>query len=563
MTTASCLSELQAVVGEKHVLTSDGATRFYRTGIKIGGGSALAVVLPQTLLEMWRVLNVCVANDTIVIMQAANTGVTAGSTPMGDDYDRPIVIVNTRALDTLTLLSGGEQVLAHAGATLFRLEELIEPINRSPHSVIGSSCIGASVVGGICNNSGGNLVNRGPAYTELALYAQLDDDGNLTLVNHLDIDLGDTPEQILTNLDEANFDPDAVGQSDRVGSDRDYQQRVRKTDADTPARYNADRARLHEASGSAGKLAIFAVRVDTFAAPDREQVFWAGTNDPEKFTEIRRRILTEFDELPEMCEYMHSSYFDGADDYCKDTFLFLRAFNSALLPRLFRLKSTVDGLVARVPRGPAHVADRVLQRFGRLAPDHLPKRIRQSRQKFEHMLMIKANDAAIEPTRALLNETFADPASGEFFACTEDEGERAVLHRFVAGGASARFHMVRPKDTGGLMPTDAALPRNYDDWHRVVPDDVREQLAGPFVLAHFLCHVFHFDFVAKPGVDVEALRARFEAHLDSIGAKYPAEHNVGHLFEAEPDLRDFYRQLDPTNTFNAGVGQMSKKKHYA
>lgn len=563
MSTASCVTELQAVVGEKHVLTSDGATRFYRTGIKIGGGAALAVVLPQTLLDMWRVLEVCVANDTIVIMQAANTGVTAGSTPMGDDYDRPIVIVNTRALDSLTLLQGGEQVLAHAGATLFRLEELIEPVNRSPHSVIGSSCIGASVVGGICNNSGGNLVNRGPAYTELALYAQLDDDGNLQLVNHLDIDLGDTPEQILTNLQEGNFDPDAVGQSDRVGSDRDYQQRVRKTEAATPARYNADRARLHEASGSAGKLAIFAVRVDTFAAPDREQVFWAGTNDPEKFTDIRHRILSEFDELPEMCEYMHRSYFDGADQYCKDTFLFLRAFNSALLPRLFRLKATVDGLVARVPRGPAHVADRVLQRFGRVGPDHLPKRIRQSRQKFEHMLMIKANDAAIEPTRALLAETFAEAGDGEFFACTEDEGERAVLHRFVAGGASARYHMVRPKETGGLMPIDVALPRNYDDWHRVVPDDVLEQLAGPFRLAHFLCHVFHFDFVAKPGVDVEALRARFEAHLDSIGAKYPAEHNVGHLFQAEPDLRDFYQQLDPTNTFNAGVGQMSKKKHYA
>ena len=45
---------------------------------------------------------------------------------------------------------------------------------KNPHSVIGSSCIGASVIGGICNNSGGSLVKRGPAYTELALFAQLD-----------------------------------------------------------------------------------------------------------------------------------------------------------------------------------------------------------------------------------------------------------------------------------------------------------------------------------------------------------------------------------------------------
>ena len=46
--------------------------------------------------------------------------------------------------------------------------------------------------------------------------------------------------------------------------------------------------------------------------------------------------------------------------------------------------------------------------------------------------------------------------------------------------------------------------------------------------------------------------------LDSIGAKYPAEHNVGHLYKAEKDLADFYSNLDPTNTFNPGIGKTSK-----
>ena len=50
--------------------------------------------------------------------------------------------------------------------------------------MIGSSCIGASVVGGICNNSGGSLVQRGPAYTEMSLFARIDENGKLTLVNH-------------------------------------------------------------------------------------------------------------------------------------------------------------------------------------------------------------------------------------------------------------------------------------------------------------------------------------------------------------------------------------------
>ncbi len=72
---------------------------------------------------MWQVLKVCVEYDTIVIMQAANTGVTAGSTPMGDDYDREIVIVNTRAMDDRVLLDGGNQVLED------NLEHVRESIN--------------------------------------------------------------------------------------------------------------------------------------------------------------------------------------------------------------------------------------------------------------------------------------------------------------------------------------------------------------------------------------------------------------------------------------------------
>jgi hypothetical protein len=60
---------------------------------------------------------------------------------------------------------------------------------------------------GVCNNSGGTLVRRGPAYTELSLYAQIDAEGRLALVNDLGIRLGDTPEEILTRLENADYTP--------------------------------------------------------------------------------------------------------------------------------------------------------------------------------------------------------------------------------------------------------------------------------------------------------------------------------------------------------------------
>ena len=50
--------------------------------------------------------------------------------------------------------------------------------------------------------------------------------------------------------------------------------------------------------------------------------------------------------------------------------------------------------------------------------------------------------------------------------------------------------------------------------------------------------------------------------LDKRGAEYPAEHNVGHLYQAKPELAEFYRGLDPTNSLNPGIGQTSKCAHW-
>ncbi len=216
------LNELARLVGHSHLLTDPAKTARYRKGFRSGQGDALAVVFPGSLLELWRVLKACVTADKIILMQAANTGLTEGSTPNGNDYDRDIVIISTLRLDKLHVLGKGEQVLAYPGTTLYSLEKALKPLGREPHSVIGSSCIGASVIGGICNNSGGSLVQRGPAYTEMSLFARINEDGKLTLVNHLGIDLGETPEQILSKLDDDRIKDDDVRHDGRHAHDYDY-----------------------------------------------------------------------------------------------------------------------------------------------------------------------------------------------------------------------------------------------------------------------------------------------------------------------------------------------------
>jgi D-lactate dehydrogenase (quinone) len=95
MSNAQLISDLERIVGARHVLTTPSATRRFRKGFRFGDGPALAVVRPGSLVEMWRSLRACSEAGKIVLMQAANTGLTGGSTPDGDTYDREIVIIST------------------------------------------------------------------------------------------------------------------------------------------------------------------------------------------------------------------------------------------------------------------------------------------------------------------------------------------------------------------------------------------------------------------------------------------------------------------------------------
>jgi len=554
------LKQLRDAVGRDHVLTDTQSTRRFRKGHRTGEGNVLAVVRPGTLLEQWRVLEAAVAADRIVIMQAANTGLTGGSTPDGNDYDREIVLINTLRITGVQLINDGEQVVCLPGATLDRLEQALAPLGREPHSVIGSSCIGASVLGGVCNNSGGSLVRRGPAYTELALYAQVKEDGSLELVNHLGIDLGNSPEEILTRLQRGDYGPRQVSnEAAGKASDQRYGEHVRDVDADTPARFNADPSRLFEASGSAGKLCLFAVRLDTFPK-EPSTVFYIGTNAADDLTEVRRHLLNRLPSLPIAGEYIHRTAFDIGEKYGKDTFLLIDRFGTARVPAAFAMKSRVDGFFERF--GLRGVSDRIIQLAMNLLPSHLPARMRQYRKRFEHHLMIRVANDSLEETRRFLTEYFGTASTGAFFECDADEGRKAFLHRFAIAGAAIRYREAHPASVEDILALDIALRRNDRDWVETLPAQMEEQIIHKLYYGHFFCHVFHQDYIVKKGVDPIAMEHAMWKLLDERRAEYPAEHNVGHLYVAKPALADFYRELDPTNTFNPGIGQTSKKRHW-
>jgi D-lactate dehydrogenase len=528
----------------------------YRTGFRFGSGPALAVVQPGSLVEQWKVLLACAAANKIIIMQAANTGLTGGSTPDGSDYDRDVVIVSTARMVKIRLIGDGRQVICLPGSRLFELENALKPLGREPHSVIGSSCIGASVFGGICNNSGGALIHRGPAYTQMTLFAHIDETGEVRLINHLGVNLGNDPERILDRLDrDAYTESDIDYSSGRVASDHHYAHDVRDIDADTPGRFNADPKRLFEASGSAGKVMIFAVRLDTFPKQRETKVFYIGTNDPAELTKIRRHILGHFTDVPVEGEYLHRVAFDIAAKYGKDTFLAIRYLGTGVLPTLFALKARADAIANRL--GLRDFSDKIMQLGSHLFPQHLPKRMIEYGNKYEHHLMLKMAGQTIGEARSFLKSIFPS-SQGDFFECTDPEGEKAFLHRFAAAGAAVRYRAIHRREVEDIVALDVALRRNDPNWVETLPDEVARPITHKLYYGHFFCHVFHQDYIVSKGHNTMELEHRMWKLLDARGAQYPAEHNVGHLYEAKPALVNHYRSLDPCNCFNPGIGRTTK-----
>ncbi|MBI0426239.1 D-lactate dehydrogenase [Psychrobacter sp. NG27] len=586
------LSDLAAAVSVSNVLTSPSQQQAYVQGaIDTITNATVAVVTPPTLVALWRAINVCATADVIIIAQAANTGLTGGSTPYGE-YDRPLVMISMQLLSGIYLLNDATELIALPAATLQKLESTLAPLGREPHSVLGSSCVGASVIGGICNSSGGMLVQRGPAYTEMALFARRNSSGHFELINHLGIELGTQPEEILETLQNGTFDKASTPASSSSTTDdthnisqsntcsnHHYQHKVRDCDSDTPARFNNDPNGLYEASGSAGKVIVFAVRVATFAKPKREKTFYISTNDADTLTSLRQQWLKSELNLPVFAEYMHRDYNDITLRYGRDTCLSMRRLPASQIGALYRLQARI-GYYLNKWRLPKTLPDRILQMASRFMPPSLPAPLSTQALSYRYHLIIKVADGVdtdtghndsndkdkdkkdhIAAAKAFLQNHIRQ-YKGALHPCTETEAQALLVFRSAATAAMFRYHNLNHTEFGELLATDIALPRNATDWDETLPHHLKEQVSKTFYLGHFFCHVMHQDYFLNPKTGAKQFKEDLLAFYDKRHIEYPAEHNVGHVYPAKTALHYFYKKLDPTNSLNPGIGQTEKWKNW-
>jgi D-lactate dehydrogenase len=232
---------------------------------------------------------------------------------------------------------------------------------------------------------------------------------------------------------------------------------------------------------------VFAVRLDTFPKETQTKVFYIGTNDPDELTKIRRHVLAHFKDLPIEGEYLHRVAFDIAETYGKDTFLAIRYLGTGWLPTLFATKGRFDAFAGGLPLLPRDLSDKIMQAVSRLFPKHLPNRMTEYRDRYEHHLLLRMAGAGIDDARHFLRSIFPSPR-GNFFECTEDEGEKAFLHRFAAAGAAIRYHAVHRREVEDIVALHVALRRNDPNWVETLPEEISRPIIHKLYYGHFFCH---------------------------------------------------------------------------
>ena len=273
-------------------------------------------------------------------------------------------------------------------------------------------------------------------------------------------------------------------------------------------------------------------------------------------------MLGTFEEIPISGEYIHRTAFDIAAKYGKDTFWYIKNIGTEYLPRLFSMKAWGDRVAKKLPFMPNHFSEKFLQFTSKLMPQHLPKILWDYRNQYEHYLILKMGGKGVEEARIYLQKEFSDSNKGAYIECDAKLAQAAMLLRFAVASTAIRYRSVHENEVEDIVALDIALRRNDEDWFEKLPPELDAKILHKLYYGHFMCHVFHQDYVVKKGYNCEEIEEEMLKILDTRGAQYPAEHNVGHLYHANDNLKKFYNSLDPTNSFNPGIGKTSKKKDW-
>mmetsp|Transcript_4244 Transcript_4244/g.9804 ORF Transcript_4244/g.9804 Transcript_4244/m.9804 type:complete len:635 (+) Transcript_4244:2-1906(+) len=548
--------KLRQIVGQRHV-----TEHAEETGTMVGKGRAIAVVKPGTLDEAVHVLKACVAADVAVVPQGAKTGLTGGSVPRESGCDRPTVVINMRRLEKILPIGTGQKVLCFAGAGIYSLQEALKPWGRDSHSVLGSIFLNPSVAAGVAFGSGGTQIHKGPAYTDRALYCRVSKDGQVELVNTLGLKAPESPEGILSFLEQATTltESDVDPKCSRAASYPDYPKHLTTFDGKV-SRYCADVAG-EDCNRSEGKVLILATVHDTFPLPQESKFVWIACKDFATANLIKRKVaLSSPSCLPKQFEYMGRDQFDCCDRGGRVLIKMIELLGMMNLSGLWNFKLKFESLPLPFVN---ILADKILWYLNPIFPESLPKQLMQLGRAYDHHLIMEMTEfggGELKRLESLLQDVLAGLPEGtaQSYVCNSGfESSRVMLFRFAVQ-PSIRTMAVGTGQQGLII--DYAMPKNFDKILELPTDWGIEMRC---LCSHFGCNVFHESLVLHKDVDAEAVKKKLKKFIEKSGGKLPAEHGHGTEYAAPLETTQRWRRIDPRNCMNPGVGQTSQTRHYA
>jgi len=586
-------NKLESIVGRENVLPgsiTEASSAKYLKGARLGQGSALAIVRPQSLQEAIDCLQAIVDADCTVIPQGANTGLTGGSTPRGgQDGGRPTVVLSMRSLDVCFPIDEGKRVVCLAGMGISDLSNRVSSWypDRESHSVLGSMFLNPTTAAGVAYGSGGTQLRKGPARTDRALWARVDRDkwgaNIVTVVNTLGIE----------GIEDSDFQPgkgnvveqlDAYARDVKQGyrramgfssdskfgtaqaSDARYAEKVCREDGSV-SRFNAD-TEGEDPNRSEGKVLILATVHDTFPKAEISKTFWISFADLDTALAFRREVcLDNAADLPVSVEYMDRDSFDVVDGAGRVMANLIKVIGAGdIMGRLWQLKLWIEALPFD---GAPLFCDKLLYTLNGFMPAILPSRLMDAGKDMDHhvaMTIGEFGDGTLDRTLVRM-EKFVKVRGEDkvkVFECSGKSEEKSLMaFRFVAAAAfrtwcvgngtqGISIDYALPKN-GGSVP---ALSRDQDDKSEPLP-------VKRMRYSHFGCNVVHEDLAYEAGVDVHSAKMALKKSVEyRYNGKLPAEHGHGTEYEAPNATQKRWKKMDPLNVLNPGVGGLSAKLRY-
>ena len=234
---------------------------------------------------------------------------------------------------------------------------------------------------------------------------------------------------------------------------------------------------------------------------------------------------------------MHNEAYEVSKKFGKDAFYLIYLLGTSCMPFFYKTKSKLESFFKTSSFFSSKTLDLILNAIVSILPDLMPKLYNNLNKKYSHHLILKCDQRIYDEIFKISKKIFGSEKKNNLAIVNSKDSKKLTLNRFVFAGATARCANLSKEANSELLPFDVALRRNDDNWYKDVAEDAKSDIFKTLTVAHFFCLVFHREYVIKKGKNNFKVKTKILKWFDKIEAKYPAEHNVGHVYEADDNLK--------------------------